>query len=156
LNHQQKKGESAMKAIKSGILTFVVLGLFISCAGRHSDRFNTQRGAAIGAGFGALAGQLIGRNTHGTLLGAGVGTLVGAIMGNAVDQESRIAREAAVTNRRIVYYDEEQDHAIEAIPGPEDQQTKCRKVTKREWDKGYLVSERVEEICEGEKVSRKY
>ena len=86
----------------------------------------------------------------------GVGTLVGALVGNAVDQEHQIAREAAVTNRRIVYYDEEKDHAIEAIPGPEDQQTKCRKVTKREWDKGYLVSERVEEICEGEKISRKY
>jgi uncharacterized protein YcfJ len=145
-----------MKAIKNGILVLLALGLFISCAGRHSDRFNTQRGAAIGAGFGALAGQLIGRNTGSTLIGAGVGTLVGAIVGNAVDQESQIAREAAVTNRRIVYYDEEQDHAIEAIPGPEDQQTKCRKVTKREWDKGFLVSERVEEICEGQKVSRKY
>ena len=103
-----------------------------------------------------MAGQLIGSNTQSTLIGAGVGTLVGAIVGNAVDQESRIAREAAATNRRIVYYDDEQDHAIEAIPGPEDEQTKCRKVTKREWDKGYLVSERVEEICEGEKVSRKY
>ena len=145
-----------MKEIKKGVLLIVVFGLFISCAGRHSDRFNTQRGAAIGAGFGALAGQLIGHNTRSTLLGAGVGTLVGALVGNAVDQEHQIAREAAVTNRRIVYYDEEKDHAIEAIPGPQDQQTKCRKVTKREWDKGYLVSERVEEICEGEKISRKY
>ncbi len=145
-----------MKAIKSGILVLTVLGLFISCAGRHSEHFNTQRGAAIGAGLGALTGQLIGRNTRSTLFGAGVGTLVGALVGNAVDQEQQIAREAAATNRRIVYYDKEQDHAIEAIPGPEDQQTKCRKVTKREWDKGYLVSERVEEICEGEKISRKY
>ena len=145
-----------MKAIKNGMLVLMVLGLFVSCAGMHSDRFNTQRGAAFGAGFGALAGQLIGRNTQSTLLGAGVGTLVGALVGNAVDQEKQIAREAAATNRRIVYYDDEQDHAIEAIPGPEDQQTKCRKVTKREWDKGYLVSERVEEICEGEKISHRY
>ena len=145
-----------MKAIKKGMLMLLALGLFISCAGRHSEHFNTQRGAAIGAGFGALTGQLIGHNTRSTLIGAGVGTLVGAIVGNAVDQERQISREAALTNRRIVYYDEEQDHAIEAIPGPEDQHTKCRKVTKREWDKGYLVSERVEEICEGEQFSRKY
>lgn len=145
-----------MKTIKNG--TFILIGLVLiaSCAGRNYDRFNTQRGAAIGAGFGALTGQLIGRNTKSTLIGAGVGTLVGAIVGNAVDQEHQIAREAAVTNRRIVYYDQEEDHAIEAIPGPEDQHTKCRKVTKREWDKGYLVSERVEEICEGEKVSQNY
>ena len=145
-----------MKTIKSGIFILIGLAFIASCAGRQYDRFNTQRGAAIGAGFGALTGQLIGRNTKSTLVGAGVGTLVGAIFGNAVDQERQIAREAAVTNRRIVYYDQEEDHAIEAIPGPEDQHTKCRKVTKREWDKGYLVSERVEEICEGEKVSRKY
>jgi uncharacterized protein YcfJ len=145
-----------VKTIKNG--TFILIGLVLiaSCAGRNYDRFNTQRGAAIGAGFGALTGQLIGRNTKSTLIGAGVGTLVGAIVGNAVDQEHQIAREAAVTNRRIVYYDQEEDHAIEAIPGPEDQHTKCRKVTKREWDKGYLVSERVEEICEGEKVSQNY
>jgi hypothetical protein len=29
-------------------------------------------------------------------------------------------------------------------------------VTKREWDKGYLVSERVEEVCEGEKLTSEY
>ena len=145
-----------MKDFRKATIIILVLGLLISCAGRHSDRFNTQRGAAIGAGVGALAGQLIGRNTGSTLIGAGVGTLVGAIVGNAVDQDRQIAREAALTNRRVVYYDDETEHAIEAIPGPEDQHTKCRKVTKREWDKGYLVSERVEEICEGEKVSRVY
>ena len=145
-----------MKAIKCGILVLLVMGLLISCAGIRSDRFNTQRGAAIGAGVGALAGQLIGRNTKSTLLGAGVGTLIGALVGNTVDQEHQIAREAAMTNRRIVYYDDSNGQAIEAIPGPEDQHTKCRKVTKRVWDKGYLVSERVEEVCEGEKLSKKY
>lgn len=145
-----------MKTTLKGIVILIVLALIASCAGRQYDRFNTQRGAAIGAGFGALTGQLIGRNAKSTLIGAGVGTLVGAIVGNAVDQERQIAREAAVTNRRIVYYDQAEDHAIEAIPGPEDQHTKCRKVTKREWDKGYLVSEHVEEICEGEQLSRKY
>jgi hypothetical protein len=29
-------------------------------------------------------------------------------------------------------------------------------VTKRVWDKGYLVSESTEEICEGEKISNVY
>jgi hypothetical protein len=150
------KEDGQMKILLKGLLILTTLALITSCAGRQYDRFNTQRGAAIGAGFGALTGQIIGRNTKSTLIGAGIGTLVGALVGNAVDQERQIAREAAVTNRRIVYYDQEQDHAIEAIPGPEDQHTKCRKVTKREWDKGYLVSERVEEICEGEKLTSQY
>ena len=143
-----------MKEIKYGIGFLAVVLFLISCA--YPDRYNTQKGAVIGAGVGALAGQAFGRDTESTLIGAGVGTLVGAIVGNAVDQHHQILREAAVTNKRIVYYDDKNDQAIEAIPGPEDQHTKCRKVTKREWDKGHLVSERVEEICEGEKRSSNY
>lgn len=145
-----------MKELKYGMVMLTATAFLFSCAGAYADRYNTQKGAAIGAGVGALAGQLIGRNTKGTLIGAGVGTLLGAVVGNAVDQERQIVREAALTNKRIVYYDDHKDKAIEAVPGPEDQHTKCRKVTKREWDKGYLVSERVEEVCEGEKLSSNY
>ncbi len=145
--------------MKRGIhLLFMILALtvLVSCAGRHSHYYNTQRGAAIGAGVGALSGHLIGRDGKATLIGASVGTLLGAVVGNAVDQQHQIAREAALRDRRIVYYDQKKDYAIEAIPGPRDQHTKCRKVTKREWDKGYLVSEKVEEICEGERLTRTY
>jgi uncharacterized protein YcfJ len=145
-----------MKQLRNGFVILMALALLVSCATAHPDRYNTQRGAAIGAGIGALSGALIGRNGRGALIGAGVGTMLGAIVGNAVDQQHQIAREAALTNRRVVYYDDKNDHAIEAIPGPEDEQTKCRKVTKREWEKGYLVSERVEEVCEGEKLTSTY
>ena len=137
------------------MVMLATLALLTSCAGVYPDRYNTQRGAAIGAGAGALFGQAIGRNTEGTLIGAGVGTLLGAILGNAVDQQQLAVREAALTNKRIVYYDNK-DHAIEAIPGPVNQQTDCRKITKREWDKGTLVSETIEEVCEGKKRSRDY
>ena len=145
-----------MIPLKNSLVILIVLLLLISCAGTYPDRYNTQRGAAIGAGLGAISGRLIGGNAKGTLIGAGVGTLLGAIAGNAVDQHHQILKEAALTNKRIVYYDHKRDHAIEVIPGPEDQHTKCRKVTKREWDKGYLVSERVEEVCEGEKLTSEY
>ena len=142
-----------MKRIRYAVVALAAILFLISCG--NPNRYNTQRGAAIGAGFGALAGQMIGRNTRGTLIGAGVGTLLVAIVGNAVDQEHQAAVEAAAMDKRIVYYDNK-DRAVEAIPGPEDQHTKCRKVTMREWDKGNLVSEKVEEVCEGEKVSRYY
>jgi uncharacterized protein YcfJ len=143
--------------MKVKVCIFVLLTLFtavISCAAPQ-ERYNTQRGAALGAGLGAVAGQAIGRNTEATLLGAGIGTLLGAIMGNAVDQTHQAARDAAVTNKRVVYYDD-QGGAVEAIPGPMDQHTKCRKVTNRVWDKGTLVSEKVEEVCEGEKTTSSY
>ncbi len=58
----------------------------LSAFGCASEGYNTQKGAAIGAIGGALAGQAIGRNTAGTLIGAASGALVGAVAGNAVDQ----------------------------------------------------------------------
>jgi outer membrane lipoprotein SlyB len=137
------------------VLIFSVLFLSVSCATIPQDRYNTQKGAAIGAGLGALLGQAIGRDTEGTLLGAGIGTVVGAIAGNAVDQDYQAARDAATLNKRVVYIDD-RGRAVEAIPVQGSQETNCRKVTKRHWDNGQLISETVEEICEGEKTTKDY
>ena len=144
--------------MKKYILFFLILSvmfLSVSCATVPQDRYNTQKGAAIGAGLGALLGQAIGRDTEGTLLGAGIGTVFGAIAGNAVDQDYQAARDAAMLNKRVVYVDN-QGQAVEAIPVQSSQQTNCRKVTKRHWDNGQLISETTEEICEGEKNTRDY
>jgi uncharacterized protein YcfJ len=128
--------------------------LTVSCAG-PPDRYNTQRGAAIGAGIGALLGQAIGHDAEGTLVGAGIGTVVGAVAGNAIDQDYQAARDAASINKRVVYVDD-QGRAVEAIPDQYNQQTNCRKITKRHWNNGQLISETVEEICEGEKRTGEY
>ena len=69
------------------VAAFLLVGL-VSCASTPGY-YNTQRGAAIGAGIDALARQAIGRDTEGTLLDAGIGTVAGAILGNAVDQDRR-------------------------------------------------------------------
>jgi uncharacterized protein YcfJ len=144
-----------MKKYLLSILLISVMALSVSCATIPEDRYNTQKGAAIGAGIGALLGQAIGGDTEGTLLGAGIGTVIGAIAGNAVDQDYQAARDAAALNKRVVYVDD-QGRAVEAIPVQGSQQTNCRKVTKRYWDNGQLISETVEEICEGEKTSKDY
>ena len=144
--------------MKRNILIVILLSIMffsVSCATKQPDRYNTQKGAAIGAGVGALMGQAIGRDTEATLIGAGIGTLVGAIAGNAADQEHQAVRDAAMTNKRVVYVDRS-GRAIEATPVKNDQQTNCRKITKRQWDNGQMISETVEEICEGEKISRNY
>ena len=144
--------------MKNNILSIIIISLMflsVSCATVPQDRYNTQKGAAIGAGIGALLGQAIGRDTEGTLLGAGIGTVVGAIAGNAVDQDHQAARDAAMLNKRVVYIDD-QGQAVEAIPVQGSQQTNCRKVTKRHWDNGQLMSETIEEVCEGEKTSKDY
>ena len=162
-----KKTELLMRIMMAA---FLLVGL-VSCASTPGY-YNTQRGAAIGAGIGALAGQAIGRDTEGTLLGAGIGTVAGAILGNAVDQDQQLRRETFHRQRRAENYDYRRQQSyndyhrrdyddnegtyVETIPGPVDQHTNCHKVTKREWNKGVLVSERVEEVCDGEKYSREY
>ena len=80
----------------------------ISCS---STGYNTQGGAAIGAGLGAIAGQAIGRNTAGTLIGAAGGALIGAIAGNAIDQDQANRRMSAMETQR----------AYARAAGPEDQ-----------------------------------
>lgn len=151
----KKSGGSCMKKYTLFVLFLSIMILSASCATIPEDRYNTQKGAAIGAGIGALLGQAIGRDTEGTLLGAGIGTVIGAIAGNAVDQDYQAARDAAMLNKRVVYVDD-QGRAVEAIPVQSSQQTNCRKVTKRHWDNGQLISETIEEICEGEKTTKDY
>lgn len=53
---------------------------------------NANRGAAIGAGVGAVGGAIIGnqsgRALEGAAIGAGVGALGGGAIGHAQDQEN--------------------------------------------------------------------
>ena len=151
----RETGEKEMNKNLLAILLLSCMILSVSCATIPQDRYNTQKGAVVGAGIGALLGQAIGRDTEGTLLGAGIGTLVGAIAGNAVDQDYQAARDAAMLNKRVIYVDDK-GRAIEAIPDQGSQQTNCRKVTKRHWDNGQLISETIEEICEGQKTTGDY
>ena len=76
-----------MKKMLSLLAVVTVAGLYLSgCA--TPGYYNTQKGAAIGGGLGAITGQAIGRNTEATLLGAGVGTLLGTLVGNMEDQRA--------------------------------------------------------------------
>jgi len=140
--------------IKMAAGLFMLLFLSSCATTMSAERYNTQRGAAIGAGLGALLGQAIGRDTGGTLLGAGVGTLAGAIVGNAVDQEYQAVRQPSQDNQ-VVYMDSQRLPVRDTTYGRR-QQTDCRKVTKRTWNKGNLEAETIEEICDGEKNSQDY
>ena len=144
-----------MKSKSIVMISLILVTVIAACASVPKDRYNTQKGAAIGAGAGALIGQAIGRNTEGTLIGLAAGTILGSLVGNAVDQEYEVAREAAYYDKRVVYYDEG-GSAVEAIPMGVNQQTNCHKVTKRTWKDGELIRETIEEVCEGDKHSKEY
>jgi len=138
------------------ILFLGIICIFLlSCAhGGDPGRYNTQRGAVVGAAFGSILGLAIGNDAAGALLGGAVGGLIGGVVGNAADQHYQAEREAAQTNKRVVYVDES-GHAIESIPHPSER-TDCKKVTTREWNRGVLVKETVREICKGKKSEWKY
>lgn len=94
--------------MRKGLLLTIIIAvsfLTVSCA---STGYNTQKGAAIGTGLGALAGQVIGRDTASTLIGAAVGGLAGVIGGNAVDQ--------SVTNEKIAAASQQPARTAAAYP----------------------------------------
>jgi len=65
--------------------TLLLAGALISASGCAGSRYNTQIGAATGAGAGALIGYGIGHDTQSTLIGAALGGTAGAVIGDAVD-----------------------------------------------------------------------
>jgi len=135
-----------MKKYHFFILMLALSLLLGSCAYYPNGRYNTQVGAAVGAGTGALIGQAIGGNAESTLIGLAAGTILGALVGNAVDQDYQAARDAAHYNKPVIYYDRN-GRAVEAVPETATDPN-CRKITKRTWENGELVKETVEEICE--------
>ena len=134
-----------MKRYPRVIIMAALSFLLVACAHHPADRYNTQVGAAVGAGSGALIGQAIGGNTESTLIGLAAGTILGALVGNAVDQDYQAARDAAQYGKPVLYYDRT-GHAVEAIPQATEDPN-CRKVTKRVWENGTLVKETTEEVC---------
>ena len=135
-----------MKRYHLVILMLALPLVLVSCAYYPYGRYNTQVGAAVGAGTGALIGQAIGGNTESTLIGLAAGTIIGALVGNAVDQDYQAARDAAQYNKPVIYYDRN-GRAVEAVPAASTDPN-CRNITKRIWENGELVKETVEEVCE--------
>ena len=83
--------EEAKKAIETSLITCVCLIMFISggCGNQTtSGKPVAGKGALLGAGLGALAGQAIGGDTKSTLIGAGIGAGLGYVIGNEKDKKA--------------------------------------------------------------------
>ncbi|MEX0281639.1 MAG: OmpA family protein [Arenibacterium sp.] len=61
---------------------------------------NRDTGMLVGAGLGALAGQLVGGDTEATLIGAAVGGATGGLIGNQLDKQEADLR-ASLGNDRV-------------------------------------------------------
>jgi len=89
---------------KMRLTVLLILSLFIvSCAGTTNQESKTKEGVLVGAGVGAILGQVIGGNTEGTLIGAGIGAALGGVAGNQIgaymDRQEATLRNVVATSQ---------------------------------------------------------
>ena len=124
------------------ILFTLVFGLVIisGCATN-----NTRQGAMLGAGAGTIAAVLANKSPVTSALLILGGTVLGGAIGNEMDEQ---ARQASLQNpsKKVIMVEEE----------PSNSRTDCRKVTKKEWKNGKLISETTNEVCTGTRSSNTY
>ncbi len=73
--------------------TAAIVIMAILVGGFHAEvkaQENGINGFLLGAGGGALIGQVIGRNTESTLIGTAVGSMLGYVIGNEREQNGTI------------------------------------------------------------------
>jgi len=73
--------------MKKHLIITIITGaalMMSSCAGTTNTERKTKEGVLVGAGVGAVLGQVIGGSTEGTLVGAGLGAAIGGVAGNQI------------------------------------------------------------------------
>jgi len=91
-----------MKPI-SKIMILICLSVFtVSCAGTTQSERKTKEGALVGAGVGAVLGQVIGGDSESTAIGAGIGAALGGVAGNRIgaymDQQENALRNSVAAS----------------------------------------------------------
>ncbi len=101
------------------LIRYFIAAVLVATAGAGCQN-NTQKGAAIGGGLGAVTGAIIGKQSGnaglGAVIGGATGALAGGVIGNAEDKEeerneavqaaahersARIRDARAITNRDV-------------------------------------------------------
>ncbi len=140
-----------MKRWATLLAGFLILFLLSNCTTTRENA--TYQGAGLGAAVGAAAGALL--DDDNPWRGAVIGAAAGAVLGGGITEISKQASAEAVSSQRPVVYSQGST-VVEATPLAYNQHTKCHKVRKRIWKDGRLVEDRIEEVCEGQKISNTY
>ncbi|RRB00773.1 OmpA family protein [Larkinella rosea] len=103
--HSQSLGFIKIRAVALVLAgSILAVDTMTGCKSIRNKTNNTQRGAIIGAGAGAVAGGLIGRKSGntaiGAILGATVGGAGGALIGRQMDKQAEELRRR-LENARI-------------------------------------------------------
>lgn len=81
-------------SLRASVLAITIAGLGLAGCASTGGMTETGRDTAIGAGLGALAGAVIGRDAKGAAIGAGVGALGGYVWSQHM-QQKKLAMERA-------------------------------------------------------------
>ncbi len=138
-----------MKRIIAVILVVACFPLLFSCTQYHAQ------GAGTGAVIGGIAGAILDHRNpwRGGVIGAALGGAAGATF---TDVSMRASQEAAATGNPVAYMTEDGRGLYRADPLSYDARTKCHKVHERVWEEGRLIKDQVREVCESDKVERRY
>jgi len=114
-----------------------------------------HEGAGAGGAVGGIAGAML--DSRNPWRGGVIGAVLGAIAGATIaDVSVRGASEAATYGRPVEYRTESGRGRYYAEPIDYDERTKCRKVREKVWEDDRLVRDSVKEVCEGQKIERRY
>jgi hypothetical protein len=127
---------------KLACLMIIGIFLLVGCATNR-----TMQGAGVGAGAGTIASVIAGKSGKTSALLIMGGALLGGLIGNAVDQQAQAASMQPENRGKQIMVIEE---------SPSDQNTQCRKVTKKVWKDGNRISETTEEVCTSTRTSNSY
>jgi hypothetical protein len=137
-------------------ISAVVLALALLALGACAT--HQYEGAAVGGGVGGVAGALLDNDNpwRGGVIGAALGALFGATI---ADVSVRGSQEAARTGRPVEYRtttESGRTGMYRADPLEYNPRTKCHKVQERTWEDGKLIRDEIKEVCESEKIERRY
>ena len=140
------------KLVALGVLSAFMI---TSCAETYRPSQSAYEGGLIGAVTGATAGAILTENNK--WKGGVIGGIIGAIAGATIAEISkRGAVEAAQTNRPVKYETEDGRVVYQAEPAGYDAKTRCHKIHEKIYENGKLVKDQIKEVCEAEKIERKY
>ena len=138
--------------MKTFVTLMMVMALLVLAAG--CTPYHTQ-GATTGGAVGGIAGALL--DSHNPWRGGVIGAALGAIMGATLaDISLRGSQEAVYHGKPVEYRTENGRGVYRAEPQGYNPQTRCHKVHETVYEDGRLIKDHIKEVCEGQKIERRY
>jgi len=101
---------------------FLILAALVALTTSACLANKAQKGTAIGAAGGALAGQVIGRSTSATLIGLAAGAVLGYMYGNEMDKADKArlnqVYETSPSNRTTAWTNPDTGNSYQVTPKP--------------------------------------